>query len=123
MSTSPVSPEDIRAAAAAHQELGPEYSDAVVAAFLDKVDREVAARVEARLADTPQAKPVKRGNRRTLLTGMAIGACAGAMAVAAVTGLPAGPAHGTRHVTPVAHKRIPAPNGPPRVAIVPPNSG
>jgi hypothetical protein len=52
MSTSPVSPEDIRAAAEVHKELGPEYSDAVVAAFIDKVDREVAARVEARLAST-----------------------------------------------------------------------
>jgi hypothetical protein len=79
MSTSPVSPEDIRAAAEVHQELGPEYSDAVVAAFLDKVDKEVAARVSARLAETSGGKLTRRGRRRTLLAGVAMGACAGAL--------------------------------------------
>lgn len=73
VSTSPLSPEDIRAAAEVHRELGPEYSDAVVASFLEKVDREIAARVEARLAGTPQAPPAKPGSRRALLTGIAIG--------------------------------------------------
>jgi hypothetical protein len=83
MSTSPVSPEDIRAAAEIHQELGPEYSDAVVAAFLDKVDKEVAARVEARLAEASRGKLSRRGRRRTLVAGVAMGACAGAL----VTGI------------------------------------
>jgi hypothetical protein len=77
-STSPVSPEDIRAAAEVHEELGPEYSDAVVAVFLDKVDREIAARVEARLAETYRGRLARRG-RRTLVTGLAVGACAGAL--------------------------------------------
>jgi hypothetical protein len=45
-----VSTEDIRTAAEVHQELGPEYSDAVVASFLAKVDSKVAAHLEARLA-------------------------------------------------------------------------
>jgi hypothetical protein len=90
MSTSPVDPEDIRAAAEVYQELGPEYNDAVVAAFLDKVDRAVAARVEARLAEARlaetrlaqnwQRQPVVRsGRRRTLLKGVALGVCAGAL--------------------------------------------
>jgi len=57
MSTSPLSPDDIRAAAEVHQELGPEYNDAVVASFLEKVDREIAARVEARLAGVARAEP------------------------------------------------------------------
>jgi hypothetical protein len=83
MSTSPVSPEDIRAAAEVHQELGPEYSDAVVAAFLDKVDKEVAARVEARLAEKARGKLTRRGRRRALVAGVAMGACAGAL----VTGI------------------------------------
>jgi hypothetical protein len=64
--TSAVSAEDIRAAAAAHQELGPEYSAAVVASFIDKVDRALAARVEARIADrgrSKSAKPATRGRR------------------------------------------------------------
>lgn len=92
MNTSPVSPDDIRAAAAAQHELGPEYSDAVVAAFLERVDRAVAARVEARLAGMRRA-PVRRANRRTLLTGLAIGACTGALATGlAVAGLNSGPA-------------------------------
>lgn len=79
MSTSPVSPEDIRAAAEVHQELGPEYSDVVVAAFLDKVDKEVAARVEARLAEASRGRLSRRGRRRTLMAGVAMGACAGAL--------------------------------------------
>jgi hypothetical protein len=33
MSTSPLSPQEIRAAAAVHQELGPEYSDVVVESY------------------------------------------------------------------------------------------
>jgi hypothetical protein len=66
MSDSPVSPEDIRAAAAAYAELGPEYHDAVVASFLEKVDREVAARVEARLAGIPAPQPPAPRTRRGL---------------------------------------------------------
>ncbi len=79
MSTSPISPEDVRAAAEAHQELGAEYGDAVVAAFLDKVDKEVAARVEARLAETSRGKVARRVRRRTLVAGVAMGACPGAL--------------------------------------------
>jgi hypothetical protein len=80
MSTSPLFPEDIRAAAEVHRELGPEYSDAVVASFLEKVDKEIAARVEARLASTRPAKPAEPDGRRMLLTGIALGA--------AVAGIP-----------------------------------
>jgi hypothetical protein len=79
MSTSPVDPQDIRAAAEVERELGPEYSDAVVAAFLDKVDRAVAARVEAQLADRRGAVPVIRRSRRALAKGVAIGVCATAI--------------------------------------------
>ncbi len=100
MSTSPVTPEDIRAAAEVQQELGPEYSDAVVAAFIARIDREVAARVQARLAGTSGAKPAKPASRRTLLKGMAIGACAGALITGVVVGLPGGPAQQNTRVTP-----------------------
>ena len=78
MSTSPVDPQEIRAAAEVHRELGPEYSDAVVAAFIDRVDQAVAARVEARLEEERRKLPATR-NRRTLLKGVALGACAGAL--------------------------------------------
>jgi hypothetical protein len=90
--TSAVSAEDIRAAAEAHRELGPDYSDAVVASFIDKVDRAVAARVEARLASTTQsqsARPVTRGlrlvERRRARDVLA--ATAGALVVAGAVGL------------------------------------
>ena len=76
MSTSPLSPQEIRAAAATHKELGPEYSDAVVESFLERVDREIAARVDARLGPAPREQPVQQApsnGRRTLLTGAAIG--------------------------------------------------
>ena len=103
MNTSPVSPDDIRAAAAAHHELGPEYSDAVVAAFLERVDRAVAARVEARLVTMRQASS-RRANRRTLLTGLAVGACSGALAAGlAVAGLNSGSAAPVQGQIPNAH--------------------
>ena len=76
MSTSPLSPQEIRAAAAVHNELGPEYSDAVIESFLERVDREITARVNARLGPASSEQPVQpaqSNSRRTLLTGVAIG--------------------------------------------------
>jgi hypothetical protein len=74
MSDSPLSPREIRAAAAAHDELGPEYSDAVLASFLERVDREIDARVDARLARGRQPElPAERDDRRTLLKGIVVG--------------------------------------------------
>ena len=76
MSTSPLSPQEIRAAAAAHNELGPEYSDAAIESFLERVDREITARVDARLGPVSREQPVQpaqSNSRRTLLTGVAIG--------------------------------------------------
>ena len=92
MSDSPVSPEDIRAAAETYQELGPEYHDAVVASFLEKVDREVAARVEARLADMAPPRPAQPPQRRRRRAGLTrrravrdvVAAGAGALAVVGV---------------------------------------
>jgi hypothetical protein len=107
VNTSPVSPDDIRAAAAAHHELGPEYSDAVVAAFLERVDRAVAARVEARLAHMRRASE-RRANLRTLLTGLAVGACSGALAAGlVVAGLNSDPARASQgHVPPNVHVHL-----------------
>src|SRR6266567_1038493 len=87
MGTSPLSPEDIRAAAGAHHELGPEYSDAVVASFIEKVDQEIAARVDERLAASrPRTRPVEPENRRALLKGFAIGVASSAAAVLLIAG-------------------------------------
>ena len=76
LSTSPLDPREIRAAAEAHKELGPEYSDAVIESFLERVDREITARVDARLGPVPRehsVQPAQSNSRRTLLTGVAIG--------------------------------------------------
>lgn len=87
MSTSPLSPEDIRAAAGAHQELGPEYSDAIVASFLDRVDQEIAARVAERTAaSTPRPRPAEPENRRALLKGFAAGVASSVAVVILVVG-------------------------------------
>jgi hypothetical protein len=45
-----MTPEDLRAAAEVHSELGPGYRDAVVESFLAKVGTEIDARVDTRLA-------------------------------------------------------------------------
>ena len=90
MGTSPLPPDEIRAAAGAHHELGPEYSDAVVASFLEKVDQEIAARVDERLAASrPRARPVKPvepENRRTLLKGFGIGVASSGATVLLIAG-------------------------------------
>jgi hypothetical protein len=82
--SSPLSPEEIRAAAEVHHQLGPEYSDAVVESFLERVDRHVAARVGQEIAARADAslavasrkeptQPAEPGGHRTLLAGVAIG--------------------------------------------------
>lgn len=74
--TSQLSLGDVRAAAEVHRELGSEYSDAVVESFLERVDREIAARVDARLgaaSHDEQAQPAPPSSRHTLLMGVGIG--------------------------------------------------
>jgi hypothetical protein len=48
-----LTPDEIRVAAETHNELGPEYQSAVIESFLDKVGREIDARVDARLGYRP----------------------------------------------------------------------
>jgi hypothetical protein len=48
--TSSWTADEIRAAAETHRELPPEYQTAVIESFLSKVDREIDARVDARIA-------------------------------------------------------------------------
>ena len=57
------SARELRAAAEAHRELDPQYRDAVVDAFVERVGKEIDARVDARVAKAsahvaPAAKPV-----------------------------------------------------------------
>lgn len=86
MSTSPLSPDDIRAAAEVHAELGPEYRDAVVESFLAKIDTEIGARIDARLATTPRTRrhdthPVMAARRRGLAAGFVGGLALGTVGV------------------------------------------
>ena len=91
MITSQLSPEDIRAAAEVHAELGPEYRDAVVESFLAKIDNEIGVRIDARLAATPQPRkrdtdPVTAARRRGVATGLVRGLGLGTI----VAGVPLG---------------------------------
>ena len=87
MGTSPISPDDIRAAAGAHHELGPDYGDAVVASFLARVDQEIATRVAERLGpSTPPARPVEPAGRRMLVKGFALGVASSIATVLLVEG-------------------------------------
>jgi len=89
MSDAPLTAEDVRAAAEVHGELGPDYGDAVVESFLAKVDKQIEARVDERIARlTGQgrltrrkrpADPVRLGKLR-----IALGAAAAGSIVAGV---------------------------------------
>jgi hypothetical protein len=59
-----LSPDEIRAAAETHRDLGPDYQSAVIESFLDKVGREIDARVDARVAAAqPPAPPARPASR------------------------------------------------------------
>jgi hypothetical protein len=58
VSTSSFTPDELRAAAEVHNELGPDYRDAVLESFLDKVGKEIDARVDARL-NGPRQYPLQ----------------------------------------------------------------
>ncbi len=85
MDASRLSPDEIRAAAEAHDELGPDYRDAVVESFLEKIDKEVGARIDARLASARQAgtrvpDPVRLDRQRSQLGAMVAGSVLAALA-------------------------------------------
>ena len=63
MADKSLSVDDIRAAAEVHGELGPEYGDAVVESFLAKIDKQIEARVDQRLAS--MTKPGRLAGRLT----------------------------------------------------------
>jgi hypothetical protein len=63
VSSSSLTPQEVRAAAEVHSELGPGYRDAVIESFLDKIGREIDARVDARLAQAQPMMPPQRAPR------------------------------------------------------------
>jgi hypothetical protein len=58
-SSTPFARDELRAAAETHRELGPDYQAAVIDSFLDKVGRQIDARVDARMAEPRQARPAR----------------------------------------------------------------
>ena len=89
MTNSPLSSRDLRAAAEAHQELGPEYRDAVLDSFLERVNREIDTRVDARLRQQPVTPPPAQRAAKSLnpmvlaLGSISLGIPISAIAVAA----------------------------------------
>lgn len=66
------SPEEIRAAAEVHREISPEYRDAVVESFIDRVGKEIDARVDSRLASARNDSDVERQQHRSNPMALAI---------------------------------------------------
>jgi hypothetical protein len=84
MSDSGLSPDEVRAVAEVHNELGPEYRDAVVESFLEKIDKQVGARIDAQLAATRQAgirpsDPALLERKRVQFGAMVAGTVVGAL--------------------------------------------
>jgi len=80
-----LSPDEVRAAAEVHNELGPDYRDAVVESFLEKIDKQVGARIDAQLASARQAlprtpDPALLDRKRSQLGAMAAGSVLAALA-------------------------------------------
>jgi hypothetical protein len=81
VATSSLSPDEIRAAAETHRELPPEYQSAVIDSFLDKIGREIEARVDARVGEyyrqgaPPKPRRQPRGSSPAFLavTSMVLG--------------------------------------------------
>lgn len=79
---SPFSAGELRAAAESHRELGPEYRDAVVDSFVERIGREIDARVDARLAQAsvhPAPEP-----RHLNVSAMALGSIALGIPISAI---------------------------------------
>ena len=72
---SPISLDDIQAAAEVHRELGPEYDNAVVESFLERLGPEIDARVDTRVAQELEAgtgQP-RTPSMKLAITSMALG--------------------------------------------------
>jgi hypothetical protein len=81
--TSSLSADEIRAAAETHRELPPEYQAAVIDSFLAKVDQEIDARVDARMASHGHGRSRPRTPALFVLATMVAGIPLSAIAVAA----------------------------------------
>jgi hypothetical protein len=72
---SPLSAGELRAAAESHHELGSEYRDAVVDSFVERIGKQIDARVDARLAQSP-VRPGLTTKQLSVLPVMTLGSLA-----------------------------------------------
>jgi hypothetical protein len=86
MASSRPTAHDVRAAAETHDEIAPEYKDAVVASFLDRIDQHIAARVDEQLSNAEDPAAVRRARRQADPTRRI--ALRSALAGSAMTGIP-----------------------------------
>jgi hypothetical protein len=85
MTGSPLSPDEIRAAAEVRRELGPDYDKAVVESFLERLGPEIDARVDARVAREVEARAGQpRGRSSPSPMGMALGSIALGIPITAI---------------------------------------
>ena len=84
MGDTPLTAQDVHAAAEVHNELGPDYSDAVVQSFLEKIDKHIETRVDEQLAGRRRSRPPMDAARLRTWRVALVSAAAGS----AVVGLP-----------------------------------
>ena len=82
MDSSPLSPDDFRAAAEVYRELGPDYGEAVAQSFIDRVNREIVTRAAAQVsrAERPADVP-KLHKHQPQVSGLASGAVVSAVSL------------------------------------------
>jgi hypothetical protein len=82
--TQSLSQDEVRAAAETHRDLGPDYQPAVIESFLDKVGREIDARVDARVAEQRARRaPRERSAFAVVIASLIFGMPLSAIAVSA----------------------------------------
>ncbi len=82
MSSTSLTPDEIRAAAETHRELGPDYQSAVIDSFIDKVGKEIDARVDARLASARSVQGDRRLDRPSQSNGRGAALALGIVSIA-----------------------------------------
>src|SRR5258708_34692369 len=100
MTAADLTPQEIAAALAARRELGPEYEDAIAASLAERVEREIAARVDA--ANSPMPKQRERVRAEVPAHASPWVPIASLIAGIPVTGIVAGTSHGNGFAIAVA---------------------
>jgi len=95
MTAADLTPQEIAAALAARRELGPEYEDAIAASLAERVEREIAARVDAAVNPQPAPVPAARAKRQHDTSSLTTVGVVSLVTGVPVTGIVAGSSHGS----------------------------